>query len=349
MMRAKVATLGLCLLLGTSPAAAQPADDDKIPRPGDGGGAAPVPAGDDKPWEKGVSPENRQAAKELTREGNQLVKEYQWASAAERYRNALKLWKHPAIHYNLAMALLNLNEPLELYRALTEAVKYGADGLGSQSKLDKAEMERKKAEGLLARVKISSKQQGVVVLLDGNQIFVGPGSYEDWVLAGSHTVRGTKPGLLARTETRKLLPGEVFDFSFQLLTSEEAIAYRRRWPVWQPWVVFGGGLAVTGAAGLLHLSARSSFRDFDQGIVDCGGCNPEDVPGLADKKSTGETRQLMAMIGYGVGGAALITGSVLLYLNRAESYRIDEEGPASAGLAPWIGPDGAGVTASYRF
>ena len=347
MMRAMVSTLGLCLLLDAGPAAAQPADDDKIPRPGAGDAA---PAGDEKPWEKGVSPENRQAAKELTREGNQLVKEYQWASAAERYRKALELWQHPAIHYNLAMALLNLNEPLELYRALTAAVQYGADGLGTggQAKLDKAEMERKKAEALLARVKISSKQEGVVVLLDGNQIFVGPGSYEDWVLSGSHTVRATKTGFLARTESRKLTPGEVFTLSVELMTAEESILYRRRWPAWQPWLVFGGGVLITGTAGLLHVSARNSFRDFDQGIVACGGCNPEDVPGLAGKKSTGETRQLLAMIGYGVGGAALVTGSVLLYLNRAQSYRIDEEGPAAA-FVPWVAPDGAGISASYRF
>src|SRR4029079_12364853 len=92
------------------------------------------PVGDDAvpPWEKGVSEDAKKQARDLTREGNQMVKEYQWAEAADKYRAALQLWgENPAINYNLAMALLNLDSPLELYQALTKAVKYGAPGLAN--------------------------------------------------------------------------------------------------------------------------------------------------------------------------------------------------------------------------
>jgi hypothetical protein len=344
-------TLGLCLLAGS--AAAQPVgdDDDKIPAPGSGGGAAPTPGG--KQWEEGVSEEDKQAARDLVREGNQLVKEYQWADAADKYRAALKLWsENPAINYNLAMALLNLDSPLELYKALTKAVKYGTEGMGgSQTKFDKAQTELEKAEKRLARVNISCKQPGVKVLLDGNQIFEGPGSYNDWVVAGSHTVKATKPGFLAITENRKLVSGEILELPIELMTAAQLTRFKRRWPVWQPWLVFGGGLLITGTAGFLHSMANTGFKEFDEGIVACGGCVPDDA--LASKKSGAETKQLLAFIGYGVGGAALITGSVLLYLNRAKSYRLDEDEPAGAAkrteIGPWLAPDGAGVTASIRF
>src|SRR5687768_13839950 len=176
MMRATVLTVGLFLVLGATIARAQPDDDDKIPKPG---GGEPAPAGDVPPWAEGVSDADKQQARDLVREGNQLVKEYQWSDAAEKYRAALQLWPHnPAINYNLAMALLNLDSPLELYKALGKAVKYGVEGMGgSQTKFDKAQSELEKAEKRLARVKLTCTQPGVVVQLDGNQVIACPGTY----------------------------------------------------------------------------------------------------------------------------------------------------------------------------
>jgi hypothetical protein len=350
MMRATVSTLGLCLVLASGTAAAQ-SDDDKIPAPGSGGNGG-APAGG-KPWEENVSEEAKQQARDLTREGNQLVKEYQWGDAAEKYRQALKLWgENPAINYNLAMALLNLDSPLELYRALQKAVKYGVDGMaGSQTKFDKAQSELAKAEKRLARVKLSCKQPGVIVQLDGNQVIACPGTYDEWAVAGSHTVRATKPGFLARIEERKLLPGESFELPIELMTAAQATRYRRRWPVWQPWLVFGGGALIAATGGFLHSQANKNYKAFDDGIAACGGCVPDDS--LAGKKSSADTQQLLAFVGYGVGGAALAAGSVLLYLNRAKPYRLDEEDDPKAkgktALAPWVAPDGGGLTASYRF
>jgi hypothetical protein len=351
MMRAcRFFTVGLCLVLVTGTAAAQPADDDKIPAPGSGGGGAPAGG---KPWEEGISEEAKQQARDLTREGNQLVKEYQWSDAAEKYRQALELWaENPAINYNLAMALLNLDSPLELYRALQKAVKYGVDGIGgSDTKFTKAQTELEKAEKRLARVKLTCTQPGVTVQLDGNQVIACPGTYDEWAIAGSHTVRATKPGFLAKIENRKLLPGESFELPIELMTAAQATKYRRRWPVWQPWLVFGGGVLIAGTGGFLHSQANKNYKAFDDGIAACGGCVPDDS--LASKKSSADTQQLLAFIGYGVGGAALIGGSVLLYLNRAKPYRLDEEDDPKAkgktALVPWVAPDGGGVSASYRF
>jgi len=351
MKRVMVSILGLALIGG--PAWAQP-DDDKVPAPGSGGQAAggEDAGASDKPWEQGVSAEDKDAAKELTREGNQLVKEYQWASAAEKYRQALSHWDHPAIHYNLAMALLNLDQPLELYKALIAAMKYGPEGIGAAAKWEKATREKERAEALLARIKVTTKQPGVVVTIDGNQVLSDPGTWDDWVVAGSHTVKATKTGFITTTEVRKLVPGEVAVLNLELKTAAELTAYHRKWPVWMPWSVFGGGVLVSGIAAFLHSTARTDFRKFDDGIAACGGCVPD--ASLADKKSSAETKQTLAIIGYGVGGAALVAGAVLLYVNRAKPYRLDEDtggpaAPATAAVTPWFAPDSAGVSASFRF
>ena len=65
----------------------------------------------DRPWAKGVSKERQEAAWEVFREGNALLKDSLFAKAADKYREALKSWDHPAIHYNLALALVNLDQP----------------------------------------------------------------------------------------------------------------------------------------------------------------------------------------------------------------------------------------------
>ena len=64
----------------------------------------------DRPWAKGVSPEAQKAADELFRQGNDLLRESLFVQAATKYREALRRWDHPGIHYNLALALLNLDQ-----------------------------------------------------------------------------------------------------------------------------------------------------------------------------------------------------------------------------------------------
>ncbi|HMG24400.1 MAG TPA: hypothetical protein VK607_23855, partial [Kofleriaceae bacterium] len=49
--------------------------------------------------------------------------------SVQRYREALKCWDHPGIHYNLALALINLDQPVGVYEQLNESIRYGAEPL----------------------------------------------------------------------------------------------------------------------------------------------------------------------------------------------------------------------------
>src|SRR6476659_855341 len=72
----------------------------------------------ERPWARGV-PKDRQAkAIALFREGNGALKESLFPKAAALYRDALQVWDHPAVHYNLALALVNLDQPLEVHEHL---------------------------------------------------------------------------------------------------------------------------------------------------------------------------------------------------------------------------------------
>src|SRR5690348_3534769 len=64
-------------------------------------------AGSQSPWVKGVSQERQAAAAVLFNEGNGYYEKAVFSKAAELYRRALEQWEHPAIHYNLALALMD--------------------------------------------------------------------------------------------------------------------------------------------------------------------------------------------------------------------------------------------------
>src|SRR5690606_13381054 len=119
----------------------------------------------------------------------------------------------------------------------------------------------------------------------------------------------------------------------------------RRWAVWQPWTVIGGGVAVTAVDGLLHASTKGSYDDYDAGIAACGGCAPTDD--LASKRDRGDLLQSLAVSSYIAGGAAVAAGAVMVYLNRGRLYRISpEELEGGVAIVPTVSPEGAGLQAT---
>src|SRR5215510_13976945 len=64
------------------------------------------------------------------RAGNAELREGQFPNAVERYREALRCWDHPAIHYSFALALINLDQPIQVAEELEAALAHGAAPLG---------------------------------------------------------------------------------------------------------------------------------------------------------------------------------------------------------------------------
>ncbi len=320
------------LALGPGPAAAQGRQGEE-----------------ERPWAQGVPPENQKAALALFREANALVKESVFVRAAEKYREALALWDHPAIHFNMALALINLDQPIEVHEHLVAAMRYGPAPLDSE-KFENARSYKTLIEKQLARVELTCETPGASVALNGQVLFVGPGRYEGLVRPGQHTLVATKAGHEPTDMSRTLLPGETVKLDMKVFTAGELTRYKRRWSAWKPWAVVGAGALVAAGGGVLHLQARDSFRDFDAGIQLCQGCVP--TPELADKRSRGDSMQKLAFGTYAVGGAALVTGAVLVYLNRSQAYRISPgevvQEPALS-VTPLLGKGERGLAATLRF
>ncbi|MBL8917784.1 MAG: hypothetical protein JNJ54_02910 [Myxococcaceae bacterium] len=304
----------------------------------------------ERPWAKGVAPSAQKQALEIFRLGNAALKESQWRVAADRYREALALWDHPAINYNLALALLQLDQPVETYQRLAAALKYGAAPL-DPDKYEQGQRYRALVEKQVAWVELRCDVEGAVVKLNGEQVLTGPGSFKKMVREGPITVVASKEGYLTNEQSPTLEGGQTKVIDLPLSIAEQAVEYRRLFAAWIPFVVLGAGAALAGGGVGLHLSARNQFAQYDRGIEGCvdqstGGCVPS--LDLAALRTSGQSQQAGAMVLYAVGGASLAAGAVLLYLNRPQPYRADVK-VETALLLPTVGPNGAGATLLLSF
>ncbi len=85
------------------------------------------------PWQQGVTEEQRRTAENLLKLGNQLLTDQRFEDALPLFREALASWDHPALHYQVAIALLGLDRPEEAYPELDLALKYGGAGLDGKA------------------------------------------------------------------------------------------------------------------------------------------------------------------------------------------------------------------------
>jgi hypothetical protein len=310
------------------------------------------------PWLIGVSPPQQAAANIAFREGNTQLNDGLFVNAVAKYREALKSWNHPAIHYNLALALLNLDQPIEVFEHLNEAVQYGAEPL-EKDKFEHAKEYLLLVEKQLADIEVSCDKIGAKVSVDGKEVFIAPGKYSQKVRVGKHTFYADKEGYNARITAPYVGPGEKFRIELKLYTAEELTRYKRKWQnTWFPWAITGAGVVVGLAAGGLELSAQSSYDQFNTKVAACNttsaGC-ANSTPGITKLRDSGDTKRMLGYVGYGVAGVAVATGLTLLWVNRSTPYQISAEElnatpqPPPLAVAPIVSPEVVGAAVQGHF
>ncbi|TMQ13821.1 MAG: hypothetical protein E6J91_17275 [Deltaproteobacteria bacterium] len=73
-------------------------------------------------------------------------------------------------------------------------------------------------------------------------------------------------------------------------------------------------------------------------------------------RKSGDTKRTLSYVGYGVAGAVIATGAVILWLNRREAYQIKPEDleeekaeRASVSFVPVVSPEMTGAMVLGRF
>jgi tetratricopeptide (TPR) repeat protein len=302
-------------------------------------------ADDGKPWAVGVSDVEQKTALGIYREGNTEFTESRYVQALAKYREALKHWDHPGIRFNMAVCLINLDQAVEAFEHLEVALKYGAAPLGEEAHAQGLTY-KKLLLGQLARLRIKSAIDGAEVTLDGKPLFTGRSDTAKLLTPGPHQIVATKPGFAPSTTSLVLMPGKetVHDIVLHPLRTSSAKTVRR-WKTSRPWFVVGGGAVLAGAGILVQRAAVGQRDDYNTALANCNPdptipCPPNFAKGDKDLAIL-ENRIAIGM--FTVGGAAIVTGAVLVYLNRA---RIVYERPVPMVT---VRPDGATLDVTARF
>lgn len=323
----------------------------------------PAASQSDRPWAEGVSEKNQTEAIKLFTEGTKLLKDAFFTKAVELYKQALEFWDHPAIHFNLAKTYMNLDNPVDAYKHLKLSMKFDGKPLDP----DQIEQVKKYIDILytseLSEIVVVVKEPGAKVSLDGTQLFTAPGSWTGVVKPGRRTILATKTGFQPHQEQPDLKAGQKTTLELKLTEVDTNTRYVRKFGNWIPWTVIGAGAAMLGGGGVLTWQATEAFADYDNSVDICnsttaltilddtgrdtGGrvhaCMP--TSDLQAKKDKGELFNTLGVASFIAGGATLVTGFVLLYVNREQP--VTEEVPVA--ITPYMSPDGAGLSATIGF
>lgn len=337
--------LGMMIALAGDPAWAQ------SPRPA--GDATTSPRQQGKPWNRGTTLEVRVDAEAIFMEGNRLFRVPLFAQAAVKYRAALATWKHPAIHYNLALALLNTGQDVEARENLERALAYGEEPLGA-AEFQEGQRQLAELERQLGRIKITCQTPGAEVTLDGVTLFTAPGSHRVWVMPKSHEITARKKEYLSESRQVVVAPAGRDEIDLKLITLADAADANRRWATWKPWTVVAVGGAIAAGGGVFHRLSSQNADTYDAELLRLGCANDQVKPGcevgqvppeLNDRLARAQRQRDIAVGSYVVGGAVIAAGFVMLYLNRPH---LDEQrAPTSPGrrvaVVPAVSADMLGV------
>lgn len=311
--------------------------------------ASPVASAepDARPWAAGVSDADQTRALELLAKGNEQLDQGLYSAALDLYRQGIAIWDHPAIRYNVAVADINLERPIEAYQELERALAF-PEALEPDVR-DQAHAYERLLHAQIVHLSIECVDAGTRIMLDGVEIATPcPGSSDRLLLPGRHQLVATKSGYVTRAIELVPSGGDTPRERIDLMTIEEATVTRRRWPLWKPYAVIGGAAAI-GVVGLIvELQSAATYRSYDHAIAELCPDRPCDsIPQVVTSANGNARRENYAAIGLFVGaGATLVTGAVLVWLDRAMSERLGYNSPLPTAS---VGRDGASVGIHVAF
>jgi PEGA domain len=161
-------------------------------------------------WAAGVSAREQAIAREIHLAGNKEFVESRYAQALLKYKEAIRHWDHPAIRFNMAVALINLDRPVDAKDNLERSLLHGVAALGADAH-GQALTYRKLLDAQLVHLTIACEEPGATVTLDGKFLFTGPGNTQEIALPGEHQVVTTKAGFVTSSETFTLVAGRSYE------------------------------------------------------------------------------------------------------------------------------------------
>ncbi|HEU4611369.1 MAG TPA: hypothetical protein VFS15_04810, partial [Kofleriaceae bacterium] len=224
----------------------KPAPEEPAPAPEPAPTPPPPPepvSSEPKPWAEGVPQDVQDKASALYEEGNALFAQQAHAPALAKYKEAIALWDHPLIRFNMAVTEIRLERILEAADDLDKALKYGDKPFKPelyQQALDYQAL----VKNQVGYVEATCDQPQARLLLDGKPWFDCPGTQKLRVLAGEHAIVGEKQGYLTASTKVVVNGDEVAHEDIKLMPLDSAVVLEYPYRRWIPWTMTGIGLAV---------------------------------------------------------------------------------------------------------
>jgi len=309
--------------------------------------STPNATDDEKPWNVGVTQEQRDAAQPLFEAGNEHFERSSYGNALKEYREAIVHRDHPAIRYNMAICLINLDQPIEAYEQLQHALQFGDAPLG-RDLFKEGQTYKKLLLGQLAELRVTTQESDANVSLDGEELFVGPGEATRLVRPKRHQVIATKAHML--TLTRELVPaaGETTHVDLELVPVADGLILKRRWDAWKPWAVAGAGAGLALLGLPLQAVSRSNARNYDSQVARFCVTRCDELPkDISDLRTRAEQQQVAAFSIIVTGSAVFTAGVVAAFMNRPKAQ--EREPTSTFSLIPNVAGDGMSASFGSSF
>ena len=342
-------------LLAREAAGAPDGDEQRMEQPEDQAPAAPPEQESAAPptATQGVSPEQKELARVHYVTGNELLRTASFEEAVAAYQRALAGWQHPRIYYNLAIALLNLDRPVDAYDAISAAIA-SEEPLGAALQ-EQAINYQKLLRRQIGEIEVRCAEAGTRVTMNGKELFLGPGSFRSRVRVGRYQLVASKPGFLSAESAVAVLPDKQVSAEIAMRSQDDAVITKRRIErTWVPWAVVGLGGAAAVAGGAMHYQAYVMFDDADTKFEKACplGCSDGDPMAHSSVKrmNTAGWLQRFAFGSYVAGSAAVVAGLTLAYLNQPQvTYLERSDIRTDMHVAPMLSSDAIGLQGSWSY
>jgi hypothetical protein len=294
-----------------------------------------------RPWVAGVTPEQKDAAQHHLDAGNRWFVDHDYGKAIDEYQQAVELWEHPAIRFNMVRAQIRLKQYVAASKNLELALRFGSAPF-DEAIYDEALNDQVLLASLTGQLDVRCTQPGVQLVLDGKPLLTCPGDARQSVETGHHQIVGRKDGFVPRALDIDVTPGKHVDVAVDLDPITRKTKVTRRWSAWVPWAPLAGGGVVAGVGLVFLTQANANLDSYTTQVNNCpsNGCAPGKADTALRDRALAENKIAIGVIGAGAVAAA--TGVVLLYLNRE---RVSYETP-TLDVSPR--PGGAVVTLAWR-
>ncbi|CAN5240441.1 hypothetical protein BH09MYX1_BH09MYX1_31030 [soil metagenome] len=297
-------------------------------------------------------------AEQLFNEATALAEKGAFADACPKFEEAQKLDPGLGTQFNLALCYESLGKLGSAWKNF-RAVEKIAHATGKKGREDAAHQKVESLRPRVGHLVVDTVDADAIVKVDGDVI--DRDSLGFWAVdPGAHTIdvtAGAKKPWHADVDVATTPGAEVKVSVPKLVVAQETITREITKEKTDPKRVAGfiaGGIGIVGVAtavvtGIIVLGDASTAK------ADCTAPSPGDPSKLAcrtdagrDAVNQGTTVNVVNAIAWGVGGAGLVKGKVLILISLGKKDTTNVETKQTT-FMPWMGPSGGGVALSGRF